>query len=709
MQNSWEELLKKIGIVKTYEDAAQNHKTYTADDETLLQMINCLGFDLKDTAQSAQLLHKIENKRWQSVLEPIYVTRIGHIVFDAVVRADEAEGLTLCILQNNKALKVEYTQKTVEIRTIGRREYAMVQFEITSMMAPQYYDIELWSGNNVSHSVLAVTPDKCYVPEVLNRHKLWGFAIQLYALTSARNWGVGDFTDLQNFAKMCADVGADVIGVNPLNVLFHDYPENASPYSSISRLFLNPIYIDVERVAGYKQEYVDTDALDTAQQSTDIDYTTVYNLKIAVLRKIFEKFAAHRQGREYQKFVKYYTAAGADLDNLATFQAIYSDQKDKVYGGWHGWKKELQNPHSAAVAEFKKTHQKEILFFKFLQYIAQEQLQIVYQTIKESGLKIGLYRDLPVGLCKDSAELWSGNDLFIKDCGAGAPPDVFFPTGQKWCLGAFNPYRLKDAAYQPFIKILRAAMQGAGALRIDHVMSLMRLYIIPDKSDSGTYVYYDFDDMLGIVVLESYLNKCMVVGESIGNVPDGFIDKIHARGIYSLSVLWAERWHGGGDFKAPSDFPQSAFCSVGTHDMAPLKMRWFGYDIETMYRLAMLDEQERQNQYKGREDERRRLLGALDWAGVWPENKPRQGDCLYGEGYPNGITEAVEAYAAASNSAVYLAQLEDIFGVEVLQNLPGTDRDKHLNWRRKLPVEIEDYTENSDFNSVIKIIKEKRG
>ena len=465
----------------------------------------------------------------------------------------------------------------------------------------------------------------------------------------------------------------------------------------------------MEKVAGYKEEYTEQKILASARQSNDIDYTAVYNLKIDALRKIFSEFSKHPDADEYRQFMQYCGRAGADLDNLATYQAIYSDLHDKVYGGWRGWAKDLQNPHSAAVAEFKKKHVTEILFFKYLQYIAAQQLQNVYQKIEQCGLAVGLYRDLPVGLCKDSAELWAGSDLFIKDCGAGAPPDVFFPTGQKWCLGAFNPYRLKDTAYQPFIKILRAAMQGAGALRIDHVMSLMRLYIIPDKSDEGTYVYYNFDDMLGIVALESYLNKCMIVGESIGNVPDGFIDKIHERGIYSLCVVWAERWNGCGDFKLPRDFPQSAFCSVGTHDMAPLKMRWFGYDIETMYGLHMLDEAERQNQYRGREDERRRLLGVLDWVKVWPQDKPRQSDCLYGEGYPNGIMEAVEAYAAAANSVVYLAQPEDIFGVEVLQNLPGTDRDKHPNWRRKLPVNLEDYCHHDDFVRAVKIIQSRRG
>ena len=182
------------------------------------------------------------------------------------------------------------------------------------------------------------------------------------------------------------------------------------------------------------------------------------------------------------------------------------------------------------------------------------------------------------------------------------------------------------------------------------------------------------------------------------------MEKLHARGVYSLSVLWAERWGGNGPFKSPNDYAQKAFCSVGTHDMAPLKMRWFGYDIETMYQLKMIDETEQRNMYKDREIERYQLLCALDAAGVWPQDAPRQGDCLFGEGYPNGIMEAVERFVSRSCCDVFLAQLEDIFGVIKLQNLPGTDRDKHPNWRRKLPVKIEDYENNDDFARAVRAI-----
>lgn len=709
MQDSWNLLLNKLGIAKSYTDAAQNRKEYVTDDETLLKIVNYLGFKLDKIEDSEKLLAKLEKERWLYALEPIYVLRADSLKFDVVLPKSEADNIELVIKnqQTGEEPTVFYSYKVIEEKMLGRKEYARIEIVFDSTLEPEYYDVDLKAGNCKAHTVLAVTPDKCYEPEYLQNHKIWGMAIQLYSLTSERNWGVGDFTDLANLVDLCARQGANIIGLNPLNVLFHDFPENASPYSSISRLFLNPIYIDVEKVGGYKPEYLagKEAELEQLRAVENIDYTGVYNFKMQILQKIYdETFSKLEKSSAYQKFEK---KNKEDLENLATYQALYSSLCHSVYGGWRAWPKELKNPQSPEVKKFKTENRKAVNFFKFLQYWAEKQLEDVQKKIEERGLKIGLYRDLPVGLCKDSAELWSENDLFIKDCGAGAPPDIFFPTGQKWCLGAFNPYKLKANAYRPFIKILRAAMENAGAIRIDHVMSLQRLYIIPDASEKGTYVYYPFADMLGILALESYLHKCMVVGESIGNVPEGFIEAIQERGVYSLSVLWSERWNGSGPFKLPQDFASHTFCSIGTHDMAPLKMRWFGGDIETMYNLKMLTEDERQNQYKGREVERRCLLDALDYTHSWSADRTRQGDCLYGEGYPNGIMEATERYLSSSTCAVFLAQLEDIFGVNVLQNLPGTDRDKHPNWRRKLPVKLEDFEQNPEFVRAVEAIDRK--
>ena len=710
MENSFDILLKKLGIARKFTDAAQNQKEYVADDETLRKMVNYLGFELKNINDSEKLLQKLEKQRWLNVFEPIYVVKEKDKTIDIVLPQDQAQEYSLKIREcgKNKFNPLCFELKNEENRTFGKINYVRQTLEISENLAPQYYDLELETSGKKYRSVLAITPEKCYNPKVLEKQKIWGFASQLYSLRSKQNWGVGDFSDLKKLVEICAQNGADIIGLNPLNVLVHDFPDDASPYSSISRLFLNPIYIDINKVVGFEPEMLrgEEKVLEGARNASDIDYSAVYNLKMRVLHKIFAKISGTKQEKE---FMAYCAQKGDDLQSLATYQAIYSEYHNKVFGGWKSWPKELQNPRSKAVKEFALSHEKEVAFFKYLQFLCEKQLNEVYEFICEKGLKIGLYRDLPVGLSKDSLELWQDEDLFIKDCGAGAPPDAFFPSGQRWCLGAFNPFQLKSRAYQPFIKVLREAMRFAGALRIDHVMSLMRLYIIPDKGENGTYVYYDFDDMLGIVALESYLNQCMIVGESIGNVPDGFIEKLHERGIYSLSVLWAERWESGqGLFKMPEDYPENVVCSIGTHDMAPLKARWFGYDIQALYDLKMLNEEEKNEQYKAREVERKYLLAALDYAKVWPADEQRKADYLYGEGYPEGIMPATEKYMSRSASKVYLAQAADIFGVDKMQNLPGTDRDKHPNWRRRLPVDLEDFSAHPEFIKAIKAIKEER-
>ena len=232
-------------------------------------------------------------------------------------------------------------------------------------------------------------------------------------------------------------------------------------------------------------------------------------------------------------------------------------------------------------------------------------------------------------------------------------------------------------------------MNAAGALRIDHFKGLKRLYIIPDNGDAGTYVMYNFKDMLNIVAIESCRNKCQIVGESIGNVPEGFLETLAEKNIYALSVLWAERKDAGwGDFNAPGEYPEKAFMSVGTHDMAPLRMWWFGYDIELMHSLGLMDEAAKNDAYHKREIDRWKLLSALDANGCWPEDNLRKDNYIYGQGYPEGIEEAVHRFATKTASKVFLAQLEDILHVEKMQNLPGTDKE-HPNWRRKLPVTLE--------------------
>lgn len=708
MEQNLKLLADKLGIATHFCDAGMARRAYDVSEDLVRFFCAQFGYKADTPEQIAASLQKIEDRKWRKGVESIYVLRRSNLHFDVYLKKAEAGKFRLRMSKKDEKKPLEVTYaicQSKETKTIGRSELQKFEVAITSDLDYGYYDFELQGEGEIYRSVLACVPEKCYSDEAVESGRLWGFAVQLYAMKSRRNWGVGDFTDLKNLVQLCAETGADIIGLNPLNVLFHDFPENASPYSSINRLFLNPIYIDPTEVPDFKwADFPNLQAdIDKAKSSELIDYIATYRLKMHIMERLYagiDRKSAY--GKQFEAFKK---EKGWELEMLATYQALYHEQSQKVWGGCAVWEKNLQNPHSLQVAQFKKEHAGEIEFFEYLQFEADRQLQEVYREIKKCGLKIGLYRDLPVGVCKDSAEFWADRPVFVSKAGAGAPPDAFFPCGQKWCLGAFNPFELKDRAYEPFIKILRANMSCAGALRIDHVMGLMRLFMIPDEGDEGTYIYYNFDDMLGILALESYRHQCVVIGESIGNVPDGFLEKLKENRIYAISVLWSERWNGGyGDFKMPRDYPQDAFVSVGTHDMPPLKMWWFGYEIELMHRLKMYSDQDRLSAYKRREADRKMLLAAMDFNKVWPQDKTRGGDYLYGENYPEGLEEAAHKLLAESKSKVVLLQLEDIFQSEVLQNLPGTDFDKYPNWYHRLPVDLEDVAQSEKFKRNLKAV-----
>ena len=706
MSENLNRLAAKLGIAVSYSDGGLKSKTYEIDEKIIKFFAQTLGYKASNDTQIENSIKEADNKRWTHALEPIYVRKANDIVID-VVSADLSNISIEAKTAYKKAIKIdyEYARNAVQNGLLYKED-----LRITTPLEIGYYDLTISVSGKKYNTTLAVAPDRCY--DSIQGSKIWGYALQLYSVKSRRNWGVGDFTDLREIVKLCAKDGADIIGINPLNTLCHDYPENASPYSSISREFLNPIYIDIENIP----EFEDADKkeieplLEEIRSSKLIAYGKIYPLKVKMLEKCFDRLQKNKKSSRYKEFADFCKKQGAPLDKLAAFQAIYEEQTKKVWGGWRAWPDELLNPDSEGVKNFVKANTKRVDFFKFMQFEADRQFALVYEEVKKCGLKVGLYRDLAVGVGRDSAEYWSNPELFMRDAGTGAPPDAFFPAGQKWQLGTFLPEVLKKEKYTPFINILRANMQNAGALRMDHVMSLMRLFVIPDKYDMGTYIYFNFEDMLNIVALESVLNKCTIVGESIGNVPAGFLEAISARGIHSLSILWAERWDSGwGDFRQPHDYPTDAFASVGTHDIAPLKMWWFGYDIEVSYGLGLIaSANERQEAYHKREADRKKLLNAMDYAKVWPEDKPRSGDYIYGEKYPEGLEEAVERFVARSASPVYLAQLEDILHVEEMQNLPGTDYDKHPNWRRKLPVNLEDLPNDIAYIRCVNAIKKER-
>ncbi len=707
MSELLKKLADKLNICTIFTYGCGTIKTTVVSDEQLRFFIESFGYDAKNDDEIQRSLDRIEKKRWQQAMDAIYVVTVDDKAFDIVLSEEEAKGnVTVSYALEGKSdfkpLDVTFCEEE------KRNAYVKLKGNIGTTLEPNYYDVVVKTVKGEYKTVLAVAPTQCYALDKKGKEKLFGFAVQLYSLKSRRNWGVGDFTDLENMVDLMADSGGDIIGLNPLNVLQHDFPETASPYASSSRLFLNPIYIDVEKVPFYEEGDKDGQAIWFAKEKENIDYTAVYNAKIRALRNIYARVKANDCSDYAKEFDAFKAADTGELHRLAVFQAI-SEERVKLKGkASKQWEESLSSALSNGVEKFAAEHLYEVDFFKFLQFEADRQLRLVEKKIKERNLVIGLYRDLPVGVSKDSAEFWGDKYLYMQGSGAGAPPDNYFPTGQKWQLGAFNPFELKERCYKPFIRILRANMRYAGAVRIDHVMGLSRLYVIPDRGEEGTYICYNEKDMLNILALESHLNKCVVVGECIGNVAGGFKEMLTSRNIYSLGVLWVERNDENGTLKAPHEYEAKYFASVGTHDMPPLKAWWYGTEIGIMKDLGLFTEEEARGGYGWREHERRLLLSALDNERVWPEDRYRHSDYLYGDGYPEGIEEAVHSYMAKTNSEVFMLQPEDIFQSMKVQNLPGTDIDKYPNWRSKLPVDIEDMASSEAYHRNIGAVKKWR-
>ena len=413
MNSNLEQLASKLRIATTYSDGGLTKKNYVVNDKTIKFFVQALGYKAGNDKQIQDSMAEIENKRWRQALEPIYVCVKNNLIID-VVSSDLSDISIVAKDETGTERKLDYNyMQNAENRGLLYKE----SLRITTALEIGYYNLEVAVSGKKYTTVLAVAPEKCY--DVINDKKIWGYALQLYSLKSKRNWGIGDFTDLQNFVKLCAKDGADVIGLNPLNTLSHDHPEEASPYSSISREFLNPIYIDVEKVPEYEskdKEEIET-LLNELRSSELIKYGKIYPLKVSILKKCFARFKQSKDTNRIKSYDVFCKKHGEALDKLAAFQSIYEDKTKEVWGGWRAWPEELKSPHSKGVKEFVKQNKDRVEFFKYMQFEASRQFDEVFNTIKESGLKIGLYRDLAVGVGTDSAEVWSEPDLFMQEAG----------------------------------------------------------------------------------------------------------------------------------------------------------------------------------------------------------------------------------------------------------------------------------------------------
>lgn len=721
------------GINLDWWDSLGNH--HDVSEATLRHLLAGLGVLDDANADDAALdrdLHRERHASWHRLIPTVrtlYISEASGIelVVDKTRLGESWQWSIVC--ENGEQLQTTFEPGELgmaghEGGGVGdsRIELDGQELELRWLALPPlpvgYHRVAVATGQSkeVVSAHLIVAPRRCHEltqgPEV---PRFWGFSVQLYALRSTPESGIGDFGDLALALEATHSLGGDLLGINPLHVLFAHAPEDASPYSPSSRVFLNPWYIDVAQAPGYslldeKQRQASVPSL--PEKATFVDYTCMATHKLAVLETVYAHFDALATSHDDQQaFVAWQTAQGDALQRFATFELLRElDDSGPAHGNWRRWPDEWQDPESAVIADLATQHAARIRFYVWLQWVAAQQLNSAAERAQELGLAIGLYRDLAVGIAANGADAWADSKVYIAEVHVGAPPDEFSVKGQDWGLPPMNPRALRERGYAPFRDMLRANMQAAGALRIDHVMGLARLFMIPAGSSptQGAYVASHLDEMLAVLAIESTRARCLIIGEDLGTVPDGFRERLLEAGVLSYRLLYFEKHYDGDrSFKRPHDYARQALVGANTHDLPTLAGFWMGSDISLRTDLNLFpSETLKESQLHERDADRRRLLSVLKEQDLLPEGiDPDRPDLV--EMTPV-LINAIHRYLARSNSCLLAVNIEDVLGEREQMNLPGTDRDRYPNWRRRPPLPVNEWADSERFVETARLIRQER-
>lgn len=706
------ELVSKIAHLRNVSDQFldfQGRET-NVPIENIESLLRAMSYNLDDEESLAREAWELDTHQWNKLLEPI------------TVLSPHRSSWGVCVYINSQSLNesVVWSVRTETGETIAGSvclteleqtgDYWMIdgtQFVRRNLTMPSdlplgYHEISVKVSDVTASSPLIVAPETCFHNEAMHRgDKIWGSAIQLYTLRSERNWGMGDFTDLKELVKEMAAQGADVVGLNPIHALYPISPDHCSPYSPSNRSFLNVLYTDIEAVPEFEESpalkrKVTTKTFNARvshlREQAYVEYTGVSALKFECFKVLYSVFKKKHLGKGTQRdvaFQAFVKEQGEPLRQQAVFDALLAHFKEQDINawGWPVWPEVYQNHHSESVAKFEKENAEAVTYWMYLQFVADEQLQQVYQFAKELGMKIGLYRDLAVGADRGGAEVWGNREAFCLDASVGAPPDALGPNGQNWGLPPMDPIKLKHEGYKTFITLLRNNMRACSALRIDHALGLLRLWWCPPGKSAayGAYVYNDLFDFLGILALESQRNECMVIAEDLGTVPVEVTEFFPKVELYSNKVFYFEIKDQG--CLPPEQYATKALAVVCNHDIPTVKAYWTGSDLDLRWELGMFgSEQDFTQEKASREWSKRQILLSLDKEGLLPSGVSTE------EGQSSDMSfelcSAIHQYLARCNSQIVGVQLEDLLLIESPVNIPGTSVE-YPNWRRKLTADVQ--------------------
>ena len=552
-------------------------------------------------------------------------------------------------------------------------------------------DAEPTHRATIQEALDEVDGPRAFVPDALRSERAWGFACQLGSLRSARNAGMGDFEDLRVLVHVLAGLGADFVGLNPLHALFTANPHHASPFSPSNRSWLNPIYIAHDKVPGFEAlPHAVRDTPATLREGDLIDLPGVVAHKLKVLRALYEDFPW--DGETTHSFKRFRRDGDTSLQDHALFEAISHRMVITGSGaGWTGWPENYRDRNGMDVLAFETAEAEAVTFHAWLQWIADIQLGTASREAREAGMRVGLYLDLAVGAAPDGSATWGDPSIVVPGLHVGAPPDPFSDTGQDWGLAPMSPVTLSERDAKPIADMLDAVMRYAGAVRVDHAMGLARLWLIPAGQSAleGAYVRYPLKRTLAALSRVTEERGCMVIGEDLGVVPEGFRPLMERRDLHAYKVFLFERDEQG--FRNPATWGRTALACVGTHDTPSFPGWWAGHDIEVRRSIGQFTDEDVERETYLRGEDRARVRAMLG-----------------GETDPLDMSLKVHAHIARSPCRLAVVQIDDALGTLDQPNMPGTI-DEHPNWRRRMVVPVDELATHEGLSRHAEAMRSSRG
>jgi 4-alpha-glucanotransferase len=721
-QESLVQLAEAYGIQASYYDIWGKLREIPVS--TLRKMLLATGVD---PGEPEEALQRLERLGWEQLAPPVLVFTQdrfpSELPFQLPTGAELPDNTLTSRLRVSLDVTGEDTNSTVfsyspeqitlrEVKQINSDYYGRwsIPFPDRVNLGQHRFDLRVSLADKQHRRSIHVfvCPPRCYLPPSLHDNgKRAGIAISLYGLKSERNWGVGDFGDLKCFIHWAMEtLHVDVIALNPLHAVANRQPYNISPYFPSSRFYRNFLYLDIDSMEDYHScpEAVEFVEMETTQKvlaelrsSELVQYERVAALKTQVLDLVFRRFLQQHwhntegiteRGKEFRHYID---REGDILDNFATFCALeaFFHEKDPEIWVWQQWPEPFREVRSEEVRTYRRTHWQSILFYKYLQWQVEAQLQTAQDLAHSLGASVGLYHDLALGADPSGADLWAYRDYFVPSVTVGAPPDDFALEGQQWGFNPPNAEHYHNNGYQLFIQEIRNNCRGGGALRIDHIMKFFRLFWIPQGSPAtdGTYVEYDHQNMLPLLALESERNRTLVVGEDLGTVP-GFVREVLQHfTVLSYRLLYFER-ESGGFFKDAASYPANSLATISTHDLPTLAGFWQSHDVFLRRDLGLLPSQaEFQASLRQRETDKELIIQRLVASGFLAEDSPSAREV------PVELTEevhqAVLGFIMSAPAKLAVISQEDLFRDLRQQNMPATVSE-HPNWSHKMIYSLEE-------------------